>query len=602
MASTEKPLASTILGLTGTVSDARVAAQAQTTVAALLPDAPQDDIDLTRMAQWAMNYLVRSPRKELNYEPVFQCEPMNFPPAPPGHDVVVPCDTDVRMNWEWYYMREVSGSKAGQDVEAGFHKMILDYVQEDGSVLSHPGCYNEGDIDRIYKKEEYFYHVWGATKILLGLAEDFRRTGNEPSKVIARKLMLRLKRLAVFPSPDTCYFPAGMGAVRQDGSPIPNAWNRNPAPVVESLLNYYLATGDREAFEFARAYANGIMTGAQPDGIRFAADGNIGEGQGHAVMHALWGVAHLGVLTGEEKYTAFAKRSWDWMLSQGTGAGWFPAAPWWAETDETCLVSDMMSNAALIARAGHPEYFDFVERYLRNRISPAQFIMTPEFETQYRNVHAALGEEGIQRGLEESGKYQGGIRGVSGLNDLENTLLGGHIRFMLGGCCVSEGMRAIYTAWVNVIDHLPESRLGPAGVYVNMYLSRDSKWGRIVSFFPQAGRLTVKAAVNDTFFLRPPHWAPREQVRAFLGAKVIPVVWSGSYVRFDRVRIGRELTITYPLIRFTHEAGGQWKRIAPNLKLTYEWLGNMVVSVDPPPTGTPVFTGKPTGLPPPPGE
>jgi thioredoxin 1 len=26
-----------------------------------------------------------------------------------------------------------------------------------------------------------------------------------------------------------------MGAVQQDGTPLPNAWNKNPAPVVESL-------------------------------------------------------------------------------------------------------------------------------------------------------------------------------------------------------------------------------------------------------------------------------------------------------------------------------------------------------------------------------
>ena len=57
-----------------------------------------------------MNYLICTPRPELDYEPVFQCHPLRCPPIPAGHDVVVPCDTDARMNWEWYYMREVSGS------------------------------------------------------------------------------------------------------------------------------------------------------------------------------------------------------------------------------------------------------------------------------------------------------------------------------------------------------------------------------------------------------------------------------------------------------------------------------------------------------------
>ena len=162
---------------------------------------------------------------------------------------------------------------------------------------------------------------------LHSLAEDFRRTGNERSKETARKIMVRLKKLAVYPRPDVCYFPAGMGAMKQDGTPVPNGWNRMPAPIVEPLVNYYLACGDQEALEFAKAYAEGIMTGAQPDGIKIKADGDIDNGHSHATMHALWGIAHLGVVTGDERYTAFAKRSWDFMLSRGTGAGWFPAMP-----------------------------------------------------------------------------------------------------------------------------------------------------------------------------------------------------------------------------------------------------------------------------------
>ena len=133
----------------------------------------------------------------------------------------------------------------------------------------------------------------------------------------------------------------------------------------------------------------------------------------------------------------------------------------------------------------------------------------------------------------------------------------------MAGCCAPEGLRAIYTTWSHVIDRYPASKLGPAGVYVNMSFNRDSPWGRVVSFMPTAGRLTVKAKVRDTFFLRPPHWAPRDQVAAFVGSQAVPVQWSGDYVRFTGVKIGDELTITYPLLHFLHEAGGTWKKRSP---------------------------------------
>ena len=597
----ETPSQNAIKGLTGIVYDVTVRVPAPTSIQPLSALARIEDADLRRMAQWGMNYLIRSPRKEFGYEPVFQANPMNCPPIPAGHDVVVACDTDARMDWEWYYMREVSGSPAGKDVEAAFHKRMLAYVQEDGTVLAPPGCYNEGDVNKVYTEKDNVYHVWGATKILLSLAEDFRRTGNEQSKRTARKIMLRLKKLAVYPRPDVCYFRGGMGAVNQDGTPVPNGWNRQPAPLVEPLINYFLACGDPEAIEFAKAYAEGIMTGAQPDGIKIKPDGDIDNGHSHATMHALWGIAHLGLVTGDERYTQFAKRSWDFMLSRGTGAGWFPALPGGYRTDETCLTSDMMSNAAMIARAGHPEYFDYVERYLRNRISPSQFVAGPEFDAEYRKTNSKASEENVRQGLEDAKKLQGGIRSYCGITDLENSVLKGSYH-ILAGCCAPEGLRAIYTTWANVIDRYAESKLGPAGVYVNLSFNRDSKWGQVVSFLPATGRSTVRAGVPDTFFLRPPHWAPRDQVTAFVGSQPVPVKWSGDYVRFSDAKVGDELTITYPLMHFFHEAGGTWKNFAPSLKVTYEWLGNAVIGVDPPPEKTPVFSLKPRILPPPPAQ
>ena len=583
-----------IFGLTGSVSNVRVAVQALP----ITPPASPNDLDLKHMAEWAMHYLIHTPRPEYDYEPVFQCHPLLCPPVPEGHDVVVPCDTDARMNWEWYYMREVSGSQAGQDVEAAFHRRLIGYVQPDGTVLAHVGCYNEGDINKVYTDADRVYHVWGATKILHALAEDYRRTGNPQSKDTARKIMLRLKRLAVFTEQGACYFPAGMGAVSQDGAPVSNSWNPNPAPVVEPLVNFYLASGDEEALAFARAYAEGIMTAAQPGGIHIGADGNFGGGHGHAVLHALWGIAHLGIVTGETRYTDFVKRSLDWVLGLGTGTGWLPAAPdWAANCNETCMISDAMSNAALVACAGHPEYFDVVERFLRNYISNLQFIVTPAFEAYYRELNPQVSAHDIEQGLLALRKFQGGIIGGSGLNAYENELLHAH-GFEMFGCCAPEGMRAIYTAWTHAIQRLPASPLGPEGVYVSLCLNRDSEWGDVRSAFPEAGGLRVKAKVHDTFYLRVPHWAPRDAVRCFRNGSPAPVIWSGEYVRFEDAHPGDELAIGYPLLQFTHVAGGQWQKVAPELKLTFEWLGNMVVSVDPPAQHTPLFTGRPRQLPP----
>ena len=585
-----------IRGLTGRISQIQTATPAASQITPLADTPASTDLDLKNMAEWALNYLTRTPRPELGYQPVFQCHPLRCPPTPVDQDPVVACDTDARMDWEWYFMRDVAGSTRGAEVEAAFHQRLRSYVDAEGRVWAAPGCYNEGDIHARYDRKDYVLHTWGATKILKSLSEDFIRTRDPASAKLAQKIMAQLKQMATWDAEGHCWFRCGMGALRAGGEVVANFWNQQPAPVIEPLVTYHLATGDPEALGFARAYAEGMIENLQPGAIRFAADGSFAEplGHSHATMHAVWGVAHLGLVTGESRYLDFAAQSWNWMLSRGTGTGWFPAMP--DSCNETCCISDMISIAACLAQAGRTEYYDYLERYLRNYISNLQFIVTPQFEEYYRRLNREAGEAQIAQGLEELCKFQGGIIGGSGLNDWENELLGGVSGFEMFGCCAPEGMRAIYTAWVNTIERRPATAHAPAGVYVNMSLNRDSPWGRVTSFMPTQGRLSVRAAVPDDFFLRPPHWAPRDQVRAFLGTRPVPVTWCGDYVRFPAQR-GQELTITYPLIRFTHEVEGRWPQSAPELKMRFAWLGNMVVSAIPAPNKTPLFTGAPRLLP-----
>ncbi|MGI8965095.1 MAG: hypothetical protein ACR2H1_03290, partial [Limisphaerales bacterium] len=400
-----------ILGLTGKISDEKIAVAAAQKIKLLSATQPPADIDLTRMAEWALNYLTETPRKNLGYEPVFQCHPLQCPPVPEGQDPVVACDTDARMDWEWYYMRDITGSKRGLEVEAAFHNRIRQYIAPDGKVWSHPGSFDEGNTTIKYEEKDRIIHIWGATKILMSLSEDFKRTKNPESKALARKVMLALKKIATWDEQGRCWFACGMGALKPDGTVMPNGWNRQPAPIVEPLVTYFLATGDREGLDFAKAYADGMLNNLQPDGIKFQQDGKGITGgfpfgaHSHATMHAVWGVAHLGLVTGEARYMNFAKNVWDGLLARGTGTGWFPAGP--DNCNETCCVSDMISVATLIAQSGRPEYFDYAERYLRNYISNLQFIVTPEFEAYYRARNKEAGEAQLVKGLDELRKFQG---------------------------------------------------------------------------------------------------------------------------------------------------------------------------------------------------
>lgn len=598
----EAPLATVnpIAGINGKVGNMHVVVQTLDTVQPVCSTPRGADIDLRNMAEWSMSFLTRTPRAHLNYEPVFQLFPYRCPPAPEGSDPVVACDTDVRMDLAWYLLRDITASKRGMDAEQAFHKRMRGFVDAAGIVWCHPGAYNEGNTTAVYDKKDEVIHLWGAVKMLQNLSEDYARTQRTESKALARKVMLALKKLLHWDNQGRCWSPCGNGCLDANRQPVPNPLNVHPLPIIEPLIRYYEVFGDGEALDFAKAYAEGMIAGLQPGGVRFGADGSF-VAHSHITLHSVWGVAHLGCVTADARYTEWSKRIFDFFLkTRGTGTGWFAAAPG-HPTDETCCVADVISLAAYIARGGHPEYYDYVERYMRNRISPAQFILTPEIRAHYAELNSTLDAEKIRHGLSELEKYQGGFLGGAGLNDWENVLLNREVygngpEISMIGCCQGSGMRAISTVWNETITKLPQSPLGPAGIYVNLSFNRTSPWGEVFSFVPDQGRVTVKAAVKDTFFVRVPKWAARAQVKAFVDCRPVSVEWSGDYVKF-RARRGQELTITHPVIGF-EQTITSLPPSAPNLNITFIWRGNMIVSSTPRAERTPLFTGSPRVLPP----
>ncbi len=557
-----------------------------------------DDIDLKIMAEWAQNYLINTPRKEFDYEPVFQCHPLKCPPIPKKSDVVVACDTDARMDWEWYYMREITDNDCGTLVEEAFHNRIKRYVDKDGVVWAHAGCYNETLTDAEYKESDNVIHIWGATKILKSLCLEYQKTGDTEALNLAIRIKNSLKKLAVWDDNGRCYFAAGMGALYADKTPVSNTWNSQPAPIIEPLVTLYKMTGEQDTLDFAKAYADGVIDKIQPDGLKFNPDGSF-DGHSHATMHCMWGMCELSLETDDDKYISFAEKAFLYLLSLGTGTGWVPAATYLDNCNETCCISDMITISTLLGKWGKPHYFDYAERYFRNYISNLQFIVTPEFVKYYKKLHCDKPPAEVNEGLEILKRFQGGIVGGSGLNDYENVLLGGTCGFEMFGCCSPEGMRAIYTMWSNVAVRSSDLRGFSKGVYINFSLNADTGLANIRSAMPDHGGVLIKAKVSDDYYIRIPHWADAHKASVYVNEKKQKPVTSGAYLMVAGINKDDEITVIYPLVSFTQTVSGLWSKTAgrPDLSLTFRWVGNMVISVSPGAEHTPLFGGRARQLP-----
>lgn len=574
----------------------------------LKPAGAGGDVDLKGMARWAMNYLLRSPRPEEGYQPIFNCHPLNCPPFLPGWDQIVDGDTDCRMDWEFYYMRDISGCREGQAIEKAFHERIRKYLGPGDLCWTYAGCYDMDPSPAKTKAKGKVGNVWATTKLLKSLSLAYERGRNPQDKELARKVFEGLSRLAVH-SGKYAWLEGGMGPVNKNFKPVNSGWGAEPPPIIEPLLCYWKATGDERALVLATAFAEGIIDRARPGQnlVQIAPDGSF-TGHMHATLHAAWGIARLGVIKREPRYVEFSRKLYGFVLTHGTGTGWIheavtPKPDSLFNTGETCATSDMMSLVAWLAQADsllpgehYADYYDHLERYLRNLIAPAQFFITPRFEAFYRERHKDRAARDVEAGLASLRRVEGGIIGGLGPNDLMTDWLGDErTNFIMFGCCAPEGMRAIHTAWENVVRVDPAAEGGEKTVYVNMALAREAPEASVKSFMPEAGRLTVTAHAKGTFRLRPPAWAPKGQVKAWRQGQSVKVSWQGSYVEFRGVRPGEELTLTYLLASYDQRVA-----IWPDRTkvATFHWKGNMVMGVQPQGAHFPLYTGAVRALPP----
>jgi hypothetical protein len=542
------------------------------------------------MAAWALRHLIHNLRPALNYEPVFFIRPLHVPPTPAGHDPIVPGDTDCRMDWEFIFMRDITGSREGIDVEKGLRQRILGYVGEDYLAWQTPGARMEGDV---YKgavvPEEKEAWPWSTSKIIRSLSETYVRTGDTGSKELAGKMFVALRRLASWDS-GRAYFA---GSAWRDGE-----WTvkNGPTAVLEPIVRYWEATGNPEALQFSTDLAEGMI--ASPElGVKgtFILPSGEFHGHMHSTLHAVWGVAHLGAVRGNMRYVEWSKRVYDYAAQFGTGTGWISAALWnepVRELSETCATSDMVSIASCIAQAGFPDYWDHVERTFRNYLRPLQFFVTPRYEALYREVNRDQPEEEVRSGLARMRGLQGAMWGGPAPNDCINWIASpkqcGPYNTPYGcaaifGCCVGEGMRALYTVWSSIVT------ANSQGVFVNLSLNRDSEWARVISSLPERGRIDVIAHQPGDYFLRPPAWAPRAQVRVARGGQEVAVEWGGpalAYIHLKNVKPGEVLCLAYPLVTWK-QVVGIWPT-KPDLKLTIWWKGNSVVDMEPKGKGLPV--------------
>ena len=541
--------------------------------------------DLVAMAQWAMHYLVCHPQPPRNYECRFQIAPLSCPPAlgDHEHDRIAVGDAESRMELEFIAMREMTGMGVGMEVEQAIRSRLISYVRDDGLCWCDPAALGE-------RSSEAAANPWTTGYLLRSTTELYIRSGDERERQFGRRLADGLKNLASERGYLKWY--EGGAASLRDGQ-----WLRSsqdlPALIIDPLYRYWRATGEDDVLEFVEGMAEGLVANVQPTlhNSHVNPDGSHRSGNNHLMMRAAMGVAEVGVATSNARLIEWARRLYEFTRANGTDWGWYPEnmiTPEKRYWSETCITGDMVECAVALTRAGYPEYWDHVERTARNYLPWAQFFLRPDFVELYRKTHADKSADEVRFGLKMLRRFEGGFLARQRPNDWVYRR-DGNWQVNMMGCCPPSGMRALHQAWANtVVDR-------DGVVYVNMSLNRDAPSAKVTACARRQGSLVIEARRSADYHVRPPAWAPLDQVIATRNDKPVKPDWYRAYVRFEKVKRGERLCIGYPLPRFT-----QHQLIGCELaEESYEvhWLGNDVQQVKPHGRFLPIFHGPRPELP-----
>jgi hypothetical protein len=262
----------------------------------------------------------------------------------------------------------------------------------------------------------------------------------------------------------------------------------------------------------------------------------------------------------------------------------------------------MVSIAAWLARGDRPHYWDHVERTVRNQLRKSQFFLTPAFLRLFHDIHQDKPADEIDRALAALRRLEGGFVAQSAFDDWvgypDHPRLGTPGLYANGiqmmGCCPPEGMRGLWEAWRGAVEERDD------GVWVNLAFTRDHPAAQVTAYRPEAGRLDVLARKAGRYLIRPPASVSagvlRERVQLRRGEQSVPVRWGGpaeAYVVCDDVAQGEQITLTWPVLRFTQTFA---PASVPGRQdtLTVHWIGNTVQSVEPGGRYLPMFSADST--------
>ncbi len=316
--------------------------------------------------------------------------------------------------------------------------------------------------------------------------------------------------------------------------------------IIKSLMAAVRNLDCESALELARLLVKRVFD----DEPLFTSDNRfLFGGHMHGNLRTLVGVADYALYTHDTALFARVDALYQYVRSRGTRFGFLP------EVDgrkgdivacETCALMDYIGLGTTLANHGHPEYWDDVERTVRNQLIESQVV---DASWLHGDPNRPDSQQFTWRDVGD--RMVGGYAGWSSPTHIlaARETLGAH----WGGpelhgktrafqnCCGGSGTHAFFIVWKNAV------RFASGRLSVNMHFDKLIPEAEIRSFQPYQGLLTIALKTACEVRIRIPDFVNCTEMVAQADGKVIESSCDGHFMALGKHPAGTFLKVTYPL-------------------------------------------------------
>ena len=562
-----------------------------------------DTLDLAERAELAINGLTGPTDPEADYEAYWQ---VNFFRNPPimWHDID---DVQPKFMEALPLLRIITGSQYNNQVDHAWMSTLLRSIGPDGLIymplIGRPWAkfYRgpDGYPNPVWKENgqttniddpsvKFIAQPWVATgRLLSSMVVYYNRDNNKIWKTIARKVVDRLTTLAIHKDSFSYYVEGSFepNATVDKNAKIPQGVQAglSTGRLIQGLTHVYKFMDYQPALELAGklvSYLKDYAAFFDKNGkfIENTEERNFIHFHDHAID--LLFILEYATETKDMELIKFVNKSYRWARTQGScTVGFFPEIiedipisynyPQHQRgclISETCEVTDMINLALKLTKLGVADYWDDVDRWVRNQFAENQLTRIDWIE----RIHNPAKEINVMRVGETDERVAerniGAFAGWPSANDWSLTAGIMH-------CCTGNGARTIYYIWENVITY-NNNKLS-----LNLLLNHASKWADVNSHIPYEGKVEIKIKQQcNVASIRIPEWIESNSpdVTCLVNNHPKEVTWNGRFVEIASINQGDTVILDFPIEEKTVT------EMIGSVLYTLVIKGNEVVFIDPP--------------------